>query len=219
MAASTCDGAILPEEQDEPELTMHAVQVQRDQRMFPPAGPAMAKLEVLHSRSALRAEDHRLGHAPFQRRSRSGRADAAMRARSPSPSCQRACAAAPKPAMPERFSVPARRPFCWPPPTSCGAKRRAVAHHQRARRLAARPACAPTASCNRTAKNPDRSCRPPSPHPPAAARPLRAPGARLRRWAAPRRSHCWRPSPPPGRGPCLRAAPRAALRDRSRRRP
>ena len=98
-------------------------------------------------------------------------------------------------------------------------QRRAFAHDQRAGRPAGRRSCAPTASCNRKARNPARSCRPPAPHPPAAARRLRAPASTLRRWAGSRRSHCWRPSPPPGRGPCLRAAPRAALPDRARRRP
>ena len=56
----------------------------------------------------------------LQARPRAGRASARMRAASPSSAAMAAFAAAPKPAMPATFSVPARRPSSWPPPRSSG---------------------------------------------------------------------------------------------------
>ena len=167
------DGATLPDEQAEPELTITPSRSSAISAVSA-AQPRHARNWMCCTAGPFHAEDDASGQRPVSARPRNDRADAAMRARSPSPSAS-AWAAAPKPAMPERFSVPARRPFCWPPPTSCGAKRRAFAHHQARPRPAGRRSCAPTASCNRRARNRARSCRPPAPHPPAAARRLRAP--------------------------------------------
>ena len=135
-----------------------------------------------------------------------------MRARSPSPSAAHA-AAAPKPAMPERFSVPARRPFCWPPPSSCGAKRRAVAHDQRADALRAaelvrrqRQVIAQREIQIDLARRRHRIDQ-------QQRAGLARQRAKFRRSAGSRRFRCSRPSPRPGRGPCLRAsATRSASR-------
>ena len=56
IAPSTCDGATLPDEQAAPELTQHAVEIERHHRGFR-GNAGMAKQEVFGWRSFVRAED------------------------------------------------------------------------------------------------------------------------------------------------------------------
>ncbi len=109
-------------------------------------------------------------------------------------SASAAFAAAPKPAMPGTFSVPARGAALLAAAVQPARERRARPGDQRADRLAGRPACAPRApACPRPAP---RSRRPILPaactastcsQPPAAAHQPRP----RRRPAGSRRSRCW----------------------------
>ena len=115
MAASTCEGATLPDEQAEPDDTATPARSKRDHRGLG-LEPGTANSVVFGSRCR-----------PAPKITTSG-----GRRRSPPPAgpaaahlsrlvrliAPAAAAAAPKPAMPATFSVPARTPRSWPPPRS-----------------------------------------------------------------------------------------------------
>ena len=176
IADSTCEGAILPEEQDEPELDHHAVQIERDHDILGCKARQRDIGGIAQRGAHRRRRSPHPGNAAFSAASKWSRM-AVTRAIS-SRSASTAFAAAPKPAMPERFSVPGAQTL------SAGRRRSFAAPtaHRRAPparpRLADRPACGPKASGNRKARHRDRSCPPPSPRPPAATRRLRGKDAK-----------------------------------------
>ena len=122
----------------------HAGEVERHHLRLARRRPARRCRLVLGSRGAAAPKMTRV------RRQRAATAlpgrRAARRLRPPLAStCGTARAAAPKPAMPATFSVPARRPRSWPPPRQQRRQSYRLAARPARRRPAARPACAPRA--------------------------------------------------------------------------
>jgi hypothetical protein len=112
MAVSTWLGETLPEEQAEPAPTSTSSRSSAISWRSAPK-PGAAKQSVCGSRSAA-SPKMVTPAASTKRRAASSRHSAWAESR---PSSRRAIsAAAPKPAIPGVFSVPARRPRSWPPP-------------------------------------------------------------------------------------------------------
>ena len=126
----------------------HPVEIQRDERGFRSRCPGWQNSTCWLSACAISSEHDGGGQQLLAdrdlKRSRSSLRGARRRRHRAA-----AFAAAPNPAMPATFSVPARRPRSCPPPCICGRERRTFLHDQRARRPAARRACAPKHSDNR----------------------------------------------------------------------
>ena len=119
IAASTCDGWTLPDEQAEPGGYRDTRRDRSRSRRFRPSAPGTVNRVVFGSRGTPRRKhDHprrfAAGRSPAARA-----APAAARHRASS-AAMAAFAAAPKPAIPATFSVPARRPSSCPPPRSSG---------------------------------------------------------------------------------------------------
>ena len=105
-----------------------------------------------------------------------------------------ALAAAPKPAMPATFSVPARRPCSCPPPRSSGSKPcNALGQHQRADALGAADLVRRQRQQIGADRQPYRTefCQTPGSHRRAAGRRPHGRCRPLPRPAGSRRSRCW----------------------------
>ena len=121
IAASTCDGATLPDEQAEPELTATPA---RSSAIISVAAstPGAAKQTVLGRRGA--ASEKMTASATTERTASARRSRNPMsRAASLAVSGRHARAAAPKAAIAATASVPARWLRSWPPPRASGAPR------------------------------------------------------------------------------------------------
>src|SRR5215467_821997 len=119
MAARTWDAATLPDEHAEPDDRAKPIR-SRLIRAVSARSPGAANRLVLGNRSALRPNTTVGPPAnPASSRSRKDR----IRSQSSGMATLTDAAAAPNPAIPATFSVPARAPRSWPPPLSRGSAR------------------------------------------------------------------------------------------------
>ena len=216
IAFSTCDGFTLPDEHAAAGADHHAVEIERHQRGLRGNAGHARNCEVLRETRRRRAEYDGIG--PARCSSLSKRSRRRHSATSRVIACSNASAAAPKPAMPVTFSVPARWPRSCPPPAIMRRKRRTVLDDQRAGALQSADLVRRERQIIRIDIERDlagRLHRIDEQQRPA----LRAQVLRPHRAAGSRRSRCSPPSHRQARGPCLHAASRAVLRDRQRRPP
>ena len=133
MAASTCDGLTLPEEQADPELSITPSRSSAIKAVSA-ATPGSAKFEVLARRGARAPKITASGATCFKPASKRSRSVASVR----SEFARRDFAAAPKPAMPGQIFGAGAAAMLLPAAQDLRRERRAVAQDQGARAL--RPA-------------------------------------------------------------------------------
>jgi len=115
IASSTCDGRTLPEEQAEPEDTAIPAR-SKPITAVSALSPGTVKSDVFGSRAT--PSENTMAPGVCRRPVSSRFRRVSCRTASLSNVLMAAFTAAPKPAIPATFSVPARCPNSWPPPRS-----------------------------------------------------------------------------------------------------